>query len=82
MCGTYGSFQGVKIGWQAESLTVLFTEYEFGTICATVYSGDPFSEADHGYLDSLASVTAEAVDVWTHKGPATGRIHFHGTLRP
>lgn len=82
MCGSYGRFARVEIGWQTEGLTVLLTEYERGTIWAMVYGGVPLTEAEQEFLDSLADEVAEAVDVWTHRGPAMDRMHFYGSLRP
>lgn len=82
MCGLYGRFRQVKIGWQTDGLTVVSTEYEQGTIWATVYSGAPLTAADQGYLDGLADVEAEAVHVWTAPGPAVSRMHFYGVLSP
>lgn len=81
MCGAYGRFSRVEIGWQTDGLTVLSTEYDNGTIWAMVYGGEPLTEAEQEQLDGLVDVTAEAVDVWTHRGPTTSRMHFYGTPR-
>lgn len=82
MCGIYGRFVGVEIGWQTDGLTVLFTEYDRGTIWVVVYSGEPLKEADQDHLDSLADVETDAVDTWSHRGPTVSRMHFYGVLHP
>jgi len=82
MCGRYGKFRLVEIGWRTDGLTVVLTEYERGTIWAMVYGGKPLTEAEANHLDSLADVAFDAVDMWTASGPTTSRMHFYGVLRP